>query len=153
MATKKKILWAGIAVSLLLAIAAVSLSLLGANGPTIDPDDPTQVAEGRQLYAVHCALCHGSELQGQPDWRQRLPNGRLPAPPHDSSGHTWHHSDAQLIVFTKKGISGIMPGYESDMPGFEMILTDAQIAAVLAFIKASWPPDIRARQERLNAPN
>ena len=28
---------------------------------------------------------------------KRLPNGRLPAPPHDVSGHTWHHPDQVLI--------------------------------------------------------
>jgi hypothetical protein len=28
---------------------------------------------------------------------QRKPDGKLPAPPHDASGHTWHHADAQLF--------------------------------------------------------
>jgi mono/diheme cytochrome c family protein len=80
---------------------------------------PDRIAIGRQLYAEHCASCHGAALQGQPDWQNRLPNGRMPAPPHDSTGHTWHHSDAQLLTIVKEGVSAIVPGYESDMPGFE----------------------------------
>jgi cytochrome c len=55
-----------------------------------DPLNARQVASGRSIYDRHCASCHGGNLEGQPEWRSRLPNGRLPAPPHDDSGHTWH---------------------------------------------------------------
>jgi mono/diheme cytochrome c family protein len=79
-----------------------------------------------------------------------LPNGRLPAPPHDATGHTWHHTDRQLFAITAQGVSGMVPGYESDMPAFKSALTDQQIWAVIAFIKKSWPTEIRLRQERLN---
>ena len=101
---------------------------------------------GRQVYVAHCAACHGAELQGQPDWQTRLPNGRMPAPPHDSSGHTWHHSDAQLFAIVKQGVGAIVPGYESDMPGFQGVLSDAEIHAVLAFIKSTWPDREREYQ-------
>ena len=63
------------------------------NSPRIDPGDAQQVASGEVVYRAHCASCHGANLEGQPDWRNRLPSGRLPAPPHDASGHTWHHPD------------------------------------------------------------
>ena len=53
-----------------------------------EPDDPAVVARGKTVYDQHCASCHGAKLEGQPDWRHRLPNGRMPAPPHDPSGHT-----------------------------------------------------------------
>jgi mono/diheme cytochrome c family protein len=115
-----------------------------------DADDPRLVAEGRVIYAEHCASCHGKNLEGQANWKERLPNGRLPAPPHDASGHTWHHTDRQLFDLTKSGVSGILPGYESDMPAFNLVLSDEQIWAVIAFIKNSWPKDIRSRQEQLN---
>lgn len=58
---------------------------------------PAQAQEGKQIYLERCASCHGADLEGQPNWRERLPNGRLPAPPHDSTAHTWHHSDHQLF--------------------------------------------------------
>ena len=114
----------------------------------IDPSDPSQVALGRAIYADHCASCHGVNLEGQPDWRTRKADGRMPAPPHDASGHTWHHPDEQLIEMTRKGASGIVPGYQSDMPGFEDILSDREIEAVLSYIKSTWPPEIRRRQEQ-----
>ncbi|WP_119461457.1 cytochrome c [Rhodospirillaceae bacterium SYSU D60014] len=133
------------------SVAALALGWFGLPGTApevaIDPDDPAQVALGQQVYATHCAACHGANLEGQPNWRERKPDGRLPAPPHDASGHTWHHSDAQLVELTKKGVSGIVPGYESDMPAFEDVLTNREIAAVIAFIKNTWPPEIRRRQE------
>ena len=120
--------------------------------PRIDPDDQAQVAQGQSIYAAQCARCHGANLQGQPNWQQRLANGRLPAPPHDASGHTWHHPDAQLFGITKHGLGPYAPaGYQSDMPAFEGTLSDDQIAAVLAYIKSKWPADIRERQARINA--
>lgn len=109
--------------------------------------DESTVARGRALYAEHCASCHGARLEGQPTWRERLPTGRMPAPPHDASGHTWHHSDRDLFLITKKGVAAIVPGYESDMPGFEGILTDDAIRAVLAFIKSTWPERERKYQD------
>lgn len=93
----------------------------------------------------YCASCHGANLEGQPDWRTRRPDGRLPAPPHDATGHTWHHSTAQLIELTRKGVAGLVPGYESDMPAFEGVLTDAEIAAVIAYIASTWPQELRRR--------
>ncbi|MAU22043.1 MAG: cytochrome C [Martelella sp.] len=108
-----------------------------------------QITLGRQVYAQNCASCHGANLQGQPDWRRRLSNGRMPAPPHDESGHTWHHSDQDLFDITKLGVDGVVAGYESDMPAFKDILSDEEIAAVLAFIKSTWPERQRESQARV----
>jgi len=69
--------------------------------PKIDPDNPAQVALGRGVYAAQCARCHGANLEGQPNWQERQANGMMPAPPHDPSGHTWHHPDAALFGITK----------------------------------------------------
>jgi mono/diheme cytochrome c family protein len=115
-----------------------------------DPNSRSLVARGKSIYAQHCASCHGANLEGQPYWRERLPSGRLPAPPHDATGHTWHHSDRQLFGMVKNGTAGIVPGYETDMPAYTGVLTDADIWAILSFIESTWPPDIRERQQRLN---
>ena len=115
-----------------------------------DPGNPRLVARGGQLYATHCASCHGKNLEGEPDWRNPKPSGQLPAPPHDANGHTWHHSDRQLFDITKQGGQPFMPqGLTSAMPAFETVLADGDIWAVLAFIKSRWPAEIRARQERI----
>lgn len=112
--------------------------------------DFTMVTRGRQIYAERCAQCHGATLEGQPNWRERRPDGRLPAPPHDAEGHTWHHADRLLFDLVKHGMAPVAPpGYASDMPAFAGTLSDREIGAVLAFIKSTWPEDIRARQARL----
>ena len=118
----------------------------------IDPADRAQVAKGEQVYAKHCAACHGAKLEGQPDWRERLPTGRLPAPPHDASGHTWHHADEVLFDITKHGLAKhAPPGYVSDMPAYADVLSDGEIRAVLAFIKSRWPEAVRHKQAKITA--
>jgi|SRR5262252_6476647 len=127
-------------------LIAGSVSVLADDAPTKpDPNDAKLVERGKLFYAEQCASCHGANLEGQPNWRQRLPNGRVPAPPHDPTGHTWHHSDKQLFDMTKLGPAALLPGYESDMPGFKDKLSDADIWAVLSYIESTWPSEIRAR--------
>ena len=122
------------------ALAGCSDDSTPGDDPRANPRDVSKVSAGGKLYAQHCASCHGAKLEGQPNWRQRLPNGRLPAPPHDESGHTWHHPDSVLFEITKRGL--VPPyapkGYESDMPAFGEKLTDEEIWAVLAYIKSHW---------------
>jgi mono/diheme cytochrome c family protein len=113
-----------------------------ANGqPWITPATGQAKLQGVQFYTQFCAACHGAQMQGQFNWRERMSNGRLPAPPHDDSGHTWHHSDQELIGMIKYGIvAGVNApaGYESDMPGFASVLSDEQIRDVLGYIKTYW---------------
>jgi mono/diheme cytochrome c family protein len=118
----------------------------------IDPSDQALVARGKEIYAAQCASCHGATLEGQPDWRQRLPNGRLPAPPHDESGHTWHHADAVLVDIVTNGLvpgKTAPEGYESDMPAYGKILSERDIVAVLAYIKSTWPKRALEAQKRV----
>lgn len=109
-----------------------------------------QIARGHTLYGAHCARCHGKNLEGQPNWQTPLPNGRLPAPPHDKSGHTWHHTDKALAGITKLGLKPFAgDNYESDMPAFGAILSDKEIEAILVYIKSTWPERERAYQEQM----
>jgi mono/diheme cytochrome c family protein len=121
-------------------LPALSLALvLAACGERADPRDAQQVALGAKVYAQHCASCHGARLEGQPNWQRRLPNGRMPAPPHDETGHTWHHPDEVLFDIIKHGIGRYAPpGYQSDMPAFAGVLSDDEVRAVLAFIESHW---------------
>jgi mono/diheme cytochrome c family protein len=99
--------------------------------------DPAQIALGQQVYEQNCAGCHGLKGEGQPP--TALLPGQAPAPAHDDSGHTWHHADAQLIqIVTQGGVFG--------MPAFGETLTDAEIAAALAYIKTFWTAEQREIQ-------
>ena len=113
----------------------------------IDHADAALVARGEPLYRQHCATCHGASLEGQPDWTSRDSRGRLPAPPHDDSGHTWHHDDEILFEVTKYGMTRhAPPGYQSDMPAFEKTMSDDQIVATLAYIKSRWSPAVHEKR-------
>jgi mono/diheme cytochrome c family protein len=114
--------------------------------------DAATLALGRKVYDAHCASCHGAQLEGEANWRERKPSGRLPAPPHDDSGHTWHHSDAVLFGITKEGLvpgKYAPPGHQSDMPRFGDALSDEEIWAVLAFIASRWSDRAREHQAKV----
>jgi mono/diheme cytochrome c family protein len=119
-------------------------------GYGINPQNARQVAQGFDIYHHHCASCHGNDLRGQPDWQSRKPNGELPAPPHDASGHTWHHQDEQLFAIIKHGMARFAPpGYKTAMPSYVGTLSDAEIKAVLAYIQSNWPQEIRDRRTEM----
>ncbi len=142
---------AGGAAALLLA-SGVSFLLwyrFPINAP--NPEQRAALAMGETVYRAACASCHGLELEGHPNWRQPGPDGKMPAPPHDASGHTWHHSDEVLFNLTKFGLQAyVSDTYRSDMPSFESILTDDEIRAVILYIKSTWPDEIRRSQESRN---
>lgn len=118
----------------------------------IAASDRALVMRGKSIYEQNCASCHGVKLEGQPNWRERLPNGRLPAPPHDASGHTWHHPDSVLIDIIRDGLvpgKTAPEGYQSDMPAYGGALKDGDIVAVLAYIKSTWPAEAVEAQRNI----
>ncbi len=149
---KKKLILGALGV-IIVGAGAVIYSMMQESGPAfIDPADTNLVMQGKVIYTNNCASCHGESLQGQPDWRQRLPSGRLPAPPHDKTGHTWHHPDAMLVDIVKNGLipgKTAPPRYESDMPAYGNILTDEEIVAVITYIKSTWPPKVLQAQKEV----
>jgi len=121
----------------------------GSSSGQADASSTELVALGQQVYAKQCASCHGANLEGEKDWRSRKPDGGLRAPPHDASGHTWHHPDELLFRLTKFGGAAAAPaGFKSNMPAFKDTLSDREVWAVLAYIKSRWPKQIRERRAR-----
>jgi mono/diheme cytochrome c family protein len=119
--------------------------------PTLPPLpalDPAEVALGRQLYAEQCAVCHGQKAEGQPNWKQPDANGNMPAPPHDDSGHTWHHADGLLYAIIRDGFRDPLkpPDSPLTMPAFGDKLSDAEIRAVIAYFKSLWSEESRLFQ-------
>ena len=107
----------------------------------------TPAPRGQVNYVTHCASCHGVSGEGQPNWLIPGPDGTLLAPPHDNTGHTWHHGDGYLFAVTKRGGSPFkMPGQPSGMPGFDAQMTDGEIVEVIQYIKGFWGGDEREFQ-------
>jgi mono/diheme cytochrome c family protein len=137
---------------LLVASLLIARVTVQATEHRLRPGDAGVFALGERVYQTHCAACHGARLEGQPNWRERGPDGRLPAPPHDASGHTWHHPDDMLFRLTKYGLAKVanLKGYASAMPAYEDVLSDEEIIAVLSWIKAQWPAEVRERHDQIN---
>jgi mono/diheme cytochrome c family protein len=133
-------------------VGAIIVALQTGERSMADPENTRQVALGKSVYDGRCASCHGARLEGQPNWQDKLPSGRMPAPPHDASGHTWHHTDSVLFGITKHGLvpgKYAPPSYQSDMSAFAGTLSDEEIWAVLAYIKSFWPSEIRKAQHEM----
>lgn len=99
---------------------------------------PGHVEHGQHLYAQQCASCHGDAATG----RGAVP----PAPNHGPEGHTWHHADGDLAGI----ILGRLDYPSRSMPSFAGKLTEADVAAVLAHIKAGWTEAQRTQQAELS---
>lgn len=136
------------------SLSRVAVADTGTDGiaTALRADDLAVVQAGEQIYRRQCAACHGQELEGEPNWRVRDENGLLPAPPHDASGHTWHHADDLLFEITKYGPAVVIddPDYRTRMPAYASVLDDDEIIAVLSYIKHSWPDKEREWQAQVN---
>lgn len=131
-------------IGVLLLLPVVLIACSGADDGVIAPaetDSDTYVM-GQTVYTTYCIACHGENGQGQfPDApMQPDDTGRIGAPPHNETGHTWHHEDELLIQIIREGGMGL-PELFYPMPPFGGILSDEQITAVIAYIKTLWTPE------------
>jgi mono/diheme cytochrome c family protein len=128
------------------ALLAVTL-LLGLSTTAVKADEPS----GPALYQTFCAACHGGAGEGDPTWPKPNALGDIPAPPHNTKGHTWRHSDADLVMMT---LNGHRDPYNSSefltMPAFKGILTEAQVVAIFDYLKTLWTDQQLAAQAALN---
>ena len=136
---------------------AIILAVTASTAQAAHELDGRDIESGKVLYADNCASCHGAKLEGQPNWRSPDENGVLPAPPHDETGHTWHHDNALLFTYTKLGGKDALAqrgvNFNSGMPGFSEALTDDEIWDILAFIRSTWPERIQENHLMRNPPH
>lgn len=142
----------------LILIGALTLAIVGAalwfvrpsgGGASISLNEVER--RGQILYQANCASCHGTSGQGQANWKSARSDGTRPAPPHDVTGHTWHHADAVLFGIVKEGGAyAAPPGYPATMPGYKASMTDQQIIEVLTYLKTMWGPKERQYQSTMS---
>ncbi len=143
----------GVSIGALLVAGVMAWWLAGAGhesketSPAFSLSSGSVAAQGRALYQTYCASCHGVRGEGQPGWQRQNPDGIYPAPPHDVSGHTWHHGDGTLYRIVKDGGATFQQaGFRSSMPPFEGQLDQAEIRAVIGYLKTLWGGQERAYQ-------
>lgn len=120
-------------VILVVVVVGVSVinSFISPSDQQVPPQTSSNIEErGAALYSQYCLSCHGDQqakpVLGQP-------------PPHNSEGHTWHHADGELKKW-------ILNGKPYNMPAFQQTLFEADVEAILAYIKTWWEPNQREVQ-------
>ena len=117
---------------------ALTIVLLAACSPSTS-ENP---AVGKRIFAANCAVCHGTEGQGQPDWHIPKEDGTLPPPPLNGNGHTWHHSDGLLYRIVSQGgqfqEDTDLSSFRSAMPAFGDRLSREETVQVLTYVKSLW---------------
>lgn len=129
-----------LALSLLACDQQPSVSSSSTGLMPIQKFDPAQVKLGGQVYQQNCSRCHGSNAQGDSNWRKRKPNGLFPPPPLNGSGHAWHHPRSVLRDIIENGSK---PG-DGEMPAWKDKLNGQEIDAVITWFQSIWPDPVYA---------
>ncbi|MGH7319253.1 MAG: c-type cytochrome [Candidatus Rokuibacteriota bacterium] len=113
------------------AVALAALGLVGLLAALLasDPPPPPGPEPGRSLFQAHCATCHGSDGRGGA-WRARF---LLLRPGNLADPQTATLSDQYLLdVIRHGGATFGKPG----MPSFGFTLSDEEIRALVAYVRA-----------------
>jgi mono/diheme cytochrome c family protein len=124
----------GLRVLLLAALGALILggSLLLMQSPERTAPAP---APARELYARHCAVCHGPTGKGDGAGAEVI---RSLMPDLSSAAAMAKATDAYLFDMIKKGSSQF--GRSNAMPAWGMQLTDDEIRALVVYLRTLPPP-------------
>lgn len=113
---------------------------LGPNPPPAKPAAQAAKVGGKTVYQQSCATCHGAEGKGQPGY----------FPPLAGNSDLFKDQVFPVLVVLN-GISSPITvegqSYNGSMPAFNH-LSDAEIAAVVNFVRDSWGNRSKASQTR-----
>ena len=108
-----------VAVGLLLLVAGCVVG----SEVAIEPQDPELVEAGAELYAAHCAECHGSDLQGTDQGPSHLSIIYEPN----------HHADGAFLFAVQNGVRAHHWDF-GDMLPIEG-LNPEEVEAIIAFVR------------------
>jgi mono/diheme cytochrome c family protein len=119
-------------------VMAMAVYLKALPATPAEPDDPFSgpqvdlvVAQGKKLYGSHCADCHGADGRGMPPHYPPLAGNRA----------LTMEASVNAIRIVLNG--GFAPGTAANprpygMPPYSHLLDDAEVAAVVSYLRASW---------------
>ena len=107
--------------SILLAAIIISSYAL-TTGASLNYSPAYPAADGNTVYSAKCAICHGKDGRGTPNWRAK---GQP-----DFSDAKWQQSrtDAQISDATKNGKGKYMPAFKGK-------ISDEEIAAAVVRVR------------------
>lgn len=116
-------------------VFVTSLLLIAIGTTTVRAQTASQsLANGRRLYAINCANCHGPRAQGAVKAGAEISiiaeqGGKQPP---DLTDGVWYHgsTDAEMFTVIKKGVPSTM------MPSFAGSLSDTEIRNVVAYVRS-----------------
>ncbi|MBX2836771.1 MAG: cytochrome c [Gammaproteobacteria bacterium] len=131
----------GINVIVSVVITILTVGVQPASAQSNRGYDEVNLTQGKELYAQHCAVCHGKNGESTvKDWHQRDTNGRFPPPPLNGTAHTWHHSFGALMHTIQNGTQENGGG----MPAWKETLSNEEIFSIIMWITSLWPDEIFA---------
>ncbi len=136
-----------LALPILAAACAPETSGISVQGVGLTDAD---LVQGHVLYTAYCAGCHGDHGQGQFPGAPLEPSpitNRIGAPPHNETGHSWHHSDDLLVRYVLEG-GFTDPAAFYPMPGFGWRLSVDEARQIVGYIMTLWTDEQRMMQQR-----
>jgi mono/diheme cytochrome c family protein len=103
--------------------------------------DPGSVTRGAALFGEHCALCHGPQAQGHPDWQTPSDGQFAAAPPLNGTGNDWKRSRAELAAVIKNGVRRKSDNVEV-MPAWKKRMNERDVDDLLNWLQSLWPPEV-----------
>ena len=133
--------------TLTLTLAAAALVACSKDDPSSNSVTPAgsrfdtaSIARGAELYAQHCALCHGPQAQGHPDWQAPSDGSFAAAPPLNGTGNDWKRSRRELIAVIMDGV--VRKDGVPVMPAWMQRLSERDIADIIAWFQSQWPAPV-----------
>lgn len=111
------------------------------SAPVARVQDFARIANGRRLFDLHCAVCHGVQAEGAPNWRFRDESGHFPPPPLNGTAHAWHHPWEELHEIIRDG--------QNNMPAWGGVLSSEEIDDTIAWFQSLWPDEVYAAWHRI----
>ena len=100
--------------------------------------DFAQISRGGKLFRQNCAVCHGKQAEGAPNWQKMDADGKYPPPPLNGSAHAWHHPKSVLVDTIKNGTAKL----GGNMPAWKDKLSNEQINDIIAWFQSKWSDEI-----------
>jgi len=102
------------------------------------PAAEVHMDSGQAVFLAHCSGCHGEQAEGRPGLYPPLAEAEFVKGPPE-----------RLAALILDGIQGPLGGYNGPMPAWRGVLQDAEIAAVMTWLRKAPVTAVEVNHVRL----